>query len=80
MVLARCSVGAETEKPTELRADVTMDPLPERCEHAAEWWRLPPEGRWLQDPHFPLRGKIEAMPEDNWSEEMRHIRAQQNAP
>ena len=80
MALAQYSVGAVTEKPAELRANFTTDPLPKRCEHAAVWWKLPPEGRWLWGPHFPLRGKIKAVPEDKWTEEKRHISVHPNAP
>ena len=69
-VLPQCQFGCAFEKPTELRGRADFPPHLSACQHEHRWWRLPPRGRWLRAAHPPLMGKLVAVAEEDWSDQV----------
>ena len=54
--------------------------VPSKCDHPIQWWRIPPSGEWLHSAHPPLRGKILAVPADQWTDQMARVAVPWDAP
>ena len=81
LVVPQCNLGAEHVKMTcFLLFDITLPAVSGECGHAVKEWRDVPSGRKFQAAHAPLRGKIPAVLEKDWNENMRHSVAAANAP
>ena len=66
--------GAQHTKETELRGNAELCPRHTVCQHPKRWWRQPPSGKWHYGSHPPLRGKILAVPAEEWTDALFSLR------
>jgi hypothetical protein len=59
--------GCEFRKPTLLVGSSNICFDPQQCSHDVVWFREVVDGKWIHRAHPPLRGKIKAIPADQWT-------------
>ena len=63
----QCHLGARSTKPTEIwHVNMSLDELPETCNHADLWWAMPWSGASHYGPHPLLTGTQWMMPWEFW--------------
>ena len=53
---------------------VDLSDAPSYCTHDAQWFRIPPTGKWKWAKHPPLRGKLKAVAASCWTKDMFKLR------
>ena len=79
--LAQCMLGADYTKMSSLvHFGVDLSDAPTKCQHSDQRWKLIPSGQVVVRPHPPLQGKIRAVPESEWIDDMWYRQPEADAP
>jgi hypothetical protein len=77
--LDQCMVGCEFSKPTVLLGCVGVS-CAAKCNHTKRWFREVPSGKWRFSAHPPLRGKLKAVPAEEWENRFFSLRESSDLP
>ena len=77
--LDQCMVGCEFSKPTVLLGTVGVS-FGAKCDHPKKWFRETPSGKYRFSAHPPLRGKLKAVPTEEWEDRFFSLRERSDMP